>query len=248
MHQSRDSVWETEFALVWETQLKSLNTNWEGGLRRILLQLSWFHQDWMGLISKWSAHCYHSLPFGPPLLSDFQLLVFFLFFAVGVAGLLRGRRWGDLIYIKSAWTEDNSSSDFLLIRFRHLRARGAHRPDNRKSVTATGQPVHAFVGVIVLRLHRASIWVVLIMRLHIQRTEQRHATHGRRRKKEQSAACMCNHTHNDFCRIVPLWALFLTTLCFRGHVQLALQCFIGFSFCSTLLFCALTVVSPFCPL
>lgn len=32
---SRDSVWETEFALVWETQLESLNTNGEGGLQRI---------------------------------------------------------------------------------------------------------------------------------------------------------------------------------------------------------------------
>lgn len=97
-----------------------------------------------------------------------SIISFLPFFVVGVLGLLRGRRWGDLIYIKSALTEDNSSSDFLLIRLRHLRARGAHRPDNRKSVRAAGQPVRAFVGVIVLRLHHASIWVVvMVMRLHI---------------------------------------------------------------------------------
>lgn len=77
-----------------------------------------------------------------------------LFWAVGVEGLLKGKRWSDLIYIKSVLTEDNSSSDFLLIRLRHQRAGGTHGPDNRQSVRATGQPVHASARLIVLSLCR----------------------------------------------------------------------------------------------
>lgn len=175
MHQCIHSIWETEFALIWATQLEGLNTNWVGGLRRILLQLSWFHQDWMHLISRWSARCYHSLPFGPPLLSHFQLLVFFLFFLERRwRGLWGGKRWSDLIHIKSGLTEDNSSSDFLLIRLwaaqQKSRARGAHRPDNRQSESATGQ------AEIMLRLCHASIWVVVLSwnkaaHVHITKTQ-----------------------------------------------------------------------------
>lgn len=123
-HQGRDSVRETEFVLVWATQLKSLNTNWEGGPRRILspallippgLDVPYFQVKCplLPLSALWSS----------PAIS----LSIISFLRLLCSGGAEGKRRGDLIYIKSTLKENNSSSAMLLIRLGHQRGQRSTR-------------------------------------------------------------------------------------------------------------------------
>lgn len=120
-------------------------------------------------------------------------------------------RWSDLIHIKSGLTEDNSSSDFLLIRLRaaqqQSRARGAHEPHNRQSESAIG---HA---EIMSRLCHASIWVVVLSWYK--------AAHAHMKKTQCSM-----HEHSN--TILNYTELFLHKCSLLWH--LLLQCFMDFKF------------------
>lgn len=68
------------------------------------------------------------------------------------------------------------------------------------------------------------------------RTRGTKTPYKRKKDKRTKRACMCIHLPPSELSASRLW----------GHVRLVLRCFIGSSFCSTLLFCALTEASLSC--